>query len=226
MMDSRPVSPLWEPRRVTTSWRDYLDPASSSLSGSLRGSTPRSTLSRRSRCDLDEDLHDHLQVDHDVTEADEPVTQLGATWRDHLIADVPLAGILAPSVALSLASGPLDVHSDEEDGDLDLDGSADDLFEPFSDTCGECECDDDEEGGLDGGLGGGLDLDLDGLDLALFEPAGSEESSSVCSACCCRCKEELGDDDSDPGLAASVSGSLLYIYSGPGNERSGAAGLW
>lgn len=211
MMDSRPVSPVWEARRVTASWRDYLDPSS----------LPGSSLGRRSRCDLDDDLDDHLddhlEVDHDVTEALEPVPVLGATWRDHLVADVPLAGLgLGPVPSLTCSSlaaslpppSPRDPLSDD-DADLDLDGSGDgDLFEPFSDTCGECECDEEV-----------LDLDLDGLDLALFEPAGSEESSSVCSACCCRCKEELGEDDGDlgdPGLAAAVSGSLLYIYTGTG----------
>ncbi|XP_052130467.1 uncharacterized protein LOC127751266 [Frankliniella occidentalis] len=213
--------PCWDStRRSTGSWRDFLEPPAPCSPTVLSLCSAASLSRRRGRRLDDDDDHDSvLDTDHDVTEAViEPVTvSATGTWRDHLVADVPLVSSPAPSTRrISSERGNRNSEEDEDDediADLELLSAGDEMvFEPFSDTCGECEC--DEDGG-----GHAADVDLDGLDLALFEPAPSEDSSSVCSACCCRCREEEdGEDEDDPGLASAVSGSLLYIFTGAGKR--------
>lgn len=91
------------------------------------------------------------------------VTKVRGSWRDYLdpIDYSDIDEIDSESIEYD--------RYDYDDEDFVLDGCD---FEPFSDTCGECENEGDE-----------TDTDMEGLDLTLFEPVKS--STLACRLCFC-----------------------------------------
>lgn len=123
------------------------------------------------------------------------VTKVRGSWRDYLdpveYSDLDVDSQLAEDFDL----GEQDYYDYEYDDDELIVESGE--FEPFSDTCGEYENDGDE-----------TDTDMEGLDLALFEPAG-EEDRRRCRRCCCSCFHKLEGD----------SGFLMMLSDHPGNYK-------
>ncbi|KAL0275728.1 UNVERIFIED_CONTAM: hypothetical protein PYX00_003500 [Menopon gallinae] len=108
------------------------------------------------------------------------VTKVRGSWRDYLD---------------PVEYSDLDVDSQlAEDFDLGEHEYYD--YEYDDDTCGECENDGDE-----------TDTDMEGLDLALFEPAG-DGGRRRCRRCCCSCLRRLDGD----------SGFLMMLSDHPDKE--------
>lgn len=96
------------------------------------------------------------------------VTKVRGSWRDYLdpvdYSDVDVESQTTEDFELN-ENGFMGYDDEEiltENGD----------FEPFSDTCGECENEGDE-----------TDTDMEGLDLALFEPANDLRRCKRCCSC-------------------------------------------
>lgn len=92
------------------------------------------------------------------------VTKVRGSWRDYLD---PIDYSEEEDVDYDLIGCG---HFGYDDGEIGVDGFE---FEPFSDTCGECENEGEDS-----------DTDMEGLDLTLFEPV---RSSEMCKQCCCPC---------------------------------------
>lgn len=105
------------------------------------------------------------------------VTKVRGSWRDYLD-PVEYSDVEVESQAtedFELTENGLGYDDDDDDEVLIESGD----FEPFSDTCGECENDGDE-----------TDTDMDGLDLTLFEPA--RDGLRRCRQCSCPCRPPGG----------------------------------
>ena len=95
------------------------------------------------------------------------VTKVRGSWRDYL--DPIDYSDIDEIESDFLEFNHFESYEDDEEFIMD---SFD--FEPFSDTCGECDNEGEE-----------TDTDMEGLDLTLFEPI---KSSDKCKHnCCCSC---------------------------------------